>query len=133
MLFFPDCSTAVRGAPRLVAGAPRCSQVHLKATASVQSTLGFDHPGILVRQLPNTPSDKNTFADVFGISFGTVSVAVFVFGIDQAHFTYHLSPVHLQVYWAFVTYLVHLSSPIAEYACWLSPGYACCFFSTFAR
>ena len=49
----------------------RSSQVHLKATASVQSTLGFDHPGILVRQLPNTPwgsqtlpeapSDKHTF------------------------------------------------------------------------
>ena len=69
----------VAGAPRLVVGtpkhdtsAPRCSpgchhtfwssqsfrqrfQVHLKATASIQSTLGFDQPGILVRQLSDTP------------------------------------------------------------------------------
>ena len=44
MLFFPDCSTVIQGAPRLVtgtlrlvisalslvAGAPRCSQVHQK-------------------------------------------------------------------------------------------------------
>jgi len=49
---------------------------------------------------------------LFGISFGTVSVAVFAFiwnlvwnasvailhsfGMDWAHLTYHLSPVHLQ-------------------------------------
>jgi hypothetical protein len=58
----PDCSTVIRGTPRLVAGAPRlvvgaprCSQVQLKASVSVQSTLGFDHPGILVRQLSHTP------------------------------------------------------------------------------
>jgi len=62
MLFLPDCSTVIWGAPRLVvgahslvAGAPRCFQVNLKAPASVLSTLGFDHPGILVRQLSNTP------------------------------------------------------------------------------
>jgi len=48
-------------APRLVTGSPRCSQVHLKATASVQYTLGFDHPGIVVRQLSDTPSDLSTF------------------------------------------------------------------------
>jgi len=56
---------------RLVAGMPRCSQVHLKATASVHSTLGFDHPQILVHQLqdtpwhsqrlPEAPRDKNTY------------------------------------------------------------------------
>jgi len=62
-MFLPDCSTVIRGAsrlvvgaPSLVAGAPRRSQVHLKGTASVQSTLGFDHPVILVRQLSDTPS-----------------------------------------------------------------------------
>jgi hypothetical protein len=71
-MFLPDFSTVIWGAPRLVAGAPRlvagaprlvigaprCSQVHLKASASVQSTLGFDHPGILVRQLSDTPRDS---------------------------------------------------------------------------
>jgi len=58
----PGLSLALPGAPRLVvssnrlvAGVPRCSQVHLKATALVQSTLGFDHPRILVRQLSDTP------------------------------------------------------------------------------
>jgi len=35
-------------------------QVHLKATALVQSTLEFNHPGILVRQLPNTSREKTT-------------------------------------------------------------------------
>jgi len=30
-------------------------QVHLMATALVQSSMGFDHLGILVWQLPNTP------------------------------------------------------------------------------
>ena len=55
MLFLPDCSTVIQDAPRLVASAPRCSQLHLKATVSVQSTLKFDHPGILVRQLSDTP------------------------------------------------------------------------------
>jgi len=55
-------SLAPSGAPRLILGtlrhvasAPMCSQVHLKATSSVQSTLGFDQPGILVLELPNTP------------------------------------------------------------------------------
>jgi len=41
-----------------------CFQVHLKSTGSVQSTLGFDHPGILVWQLWNNPRgsrDKNSF------------------------------------------------------------------------
>jgi len=96
MLFLPDCSTVIRGAPRLVVsaprlvvgasrlvvgasrlvvgasrlvvgasrlvvGAPRRSQVHLKGSASVQSTLGFDHHGIMVRQLSDTPSDIITF------------------------------------------------------------------------
>jgi len=51
----PGALRLVVGAPRLVAGAPRYSQVHLKATASVQLTVGFDHPGILVRQLSDTP------------------------------------------------------------------------------
>jgi len=51
----PGAPRLVVGAPSLVAGTPRCSQVHLKATASVQSTLGFDHPRILVRQLSDTP------------------------------------------------------------------------------
>jgi len=58
----PGLSSGVPGAPRLVVvaprfapGAPRCSQVHLKATASFQSTLEFDHPGILVWQLSDTP------------------------------------------------------------------------------
>jgi len=51
----PGAPRLVVGAPRLVTGAPRCSLVHLKATTSVQSTLGFEHPGILVRHLPNTP------------------------------------------------------------------------------
>jgi hypothetical protein len=51
----PGAPRLVVGAPRLAAGAPRCSQVHLKATASVQYTLGFDHPGLLVRQLSDTP------------------------------------------------------------------------------
>jgi len=54
-LALPGAPRLVVGAPRLVAGAPRCSQVHLKATASVQLTLGFAHPGILVRQLSDTP------------------------------------------------------------------------------
>ena len=31
------------------------------AVESVQSTLGIDHPGNLVEQLPVTPSDNNTF------------------------------------------------------------------------
>ena len=62
MLFFPDCSTVIQSAlrhvtsdPRLVVGAPRCSQEHLKVTALVQSTLRFDHPEILVRQLWDNP------------------------------------------------------------------------------
>jgi len=71
---FPDCSTVIRraprlvvGAPRLVVGAPRCtqacrqhSQVHVKATASVQYTLGCDHPGIPVRQLSDTSRGSQT-------------------------------------------------------------------------
>jgi len=69
MLFLPDFSTVIWGADRLVASAPRlvigaprpvagavrCSQVHRKANGSLQSTLQFDHPGILVRQLSDTP------------------------------------------------------------------------------
>jgi len=68
----------VVGTPRCVAGACRCSpasrqttyifsgfcqysQVHLKATALVQSTRRFDHPGIVIQQPPNTPSDNNKF------------------------------------------------------------------------
>jgi len=39
----------------MVVGAPRCSEVHLKANASVQTTPQFDHPAILVQQLSNTP------------------------------------------------------------------------------
>jgi len=50
----PDMSPALLGAPRR-------SQVHLKATASVQATLGFNHPGILVSQLRDTPRDIITF------------------------------------------------------------------------
>jgi hypothetical protein len=56
-------SPTLPGAPRLVvsapwhvASAPRCSEMQLKATASVQYTPGFGHPGILVRQLSDTPS-----------------------------------------------------------------------------
>jgi len=45
------------------------SQVHLRATASIHSSLGFHHPEILVQQLPNTPSDKIHFADVSHFSF----------------------------------------------------------------
>jgi len=69
MLFPPDCSTVIWGAlrltagtprlavsaPSLISGTPRCSQVHLKATVMVKSTVGFDHRGILVRQLSDTP------------------------------------------------------------------------------
>jgi hypothetical protein len=44
------------GIPRLLASAPMCSQLHLKATTSVQVTLGFDHPVVLVGQLSDTPS-----------------------------------------------------------------------------
>ena len=62
---------------------------------------------------------------LFGISFGTVSVVVFAFirtmvwnalvvilhsfGMDQAHWTYHLSPVHLRVYSASVICSAHFS------------------------
>jgi hypothetical protein len=51
----PGGPSLVVSTPSLVADAPRCSQVHLRATAWVQSTQGFDHPGILVRQLSDTP------------------------------------------------------------------------------
>jgi len=67
----PGLSSALPGAPRLVvgipslvAGAPRCSQVHLKATALVQSTLGFDHPGIPVRQLSDTAIGSQWHNDI---------------------------------------------------------------------
>jgi len=62
-VFLHNCSRVIGGAPRLVvsasslvAGAPRCPKVHLKATPLVQSTLEFDHPGILVRQLSDIPT-----------------------------------------------------------------------------
>jgi len=58
----PGLSSALPGGPQVV---PRLSMsmqifrkrshVRLKATALVLSTLGFDLPGILVQQLPNTP------------------------------------------------------------------------------
>jgi len=51
----PGAPRLVVGAPRLVSGIPRRSQVPLKDTASVQQTLGFYHPGILVWQLSDTP------------------------------------------------------------------------------
>ena len=62
MMFLPDCSSVIQCAPRLVistpshvAGAPTCFLVHLNGIALVQCTVGFDHPGILVRQLSYTP------------------------------------------------------------------------------
>jgi len=59
----PGDPRLVVGAPRLLAGAPRCSQVHLMATTLVHATLGFDHSGILVRQLSNTRrgSQRHTY------------------------------------------------------------------------
>jgi len=45
----------VTGASRLLIGDHRCSQVQPKATALVQSTLGFEHSGILVRRLSDSP------------------------------------------------------------------------------
>jgi hypothetical protein len=66
-------SPALPGAPLVVIRPPICSQifrwcsqVHLKAAASVQSTPGFAHPGIPVRQLPHTPRTEIHFADVCG-------------------------------------------------------------------
>jgi len=86
-MFFLGCSTVIQHAPRLVvgtlshvvgalrlvAGAPRCSQVYsrrsdpgrwrfqvfpgaMKAIASVRETLGLSHPDILVQWLSVTPS-----------------------------------------------------------------------------
>jgi len=53
-LVLPGAPRLIISAPRIVTNAPRSSQVYLKATTSVQATMGFDHPGILVGQLPNT-------------------------------------------------------------------------------
>jgi len=57
-----DWSFALPGAPlivtwswRFLPSTLRCTQVHLTANLLVQATLGFEHPGILVWQLPNTP------------------------------------------------------------------------------
>jgi len=54
-------SSALPGAPLVITKPPMstsiscwCSQVHLKATAPVPYTLGFDHAGILVWQLSDT-------------------------------------------------------------------------------
>lgn len=62
MLLLTACPIVIRGAPRLVVGAlsivagtPRSSQVQLKANASIQSALGFDQLGILVRHSTDTP------------------------------------------------------------------------------
>jgi len=73
-LFFPGCSVvillarpnlspAISGAPRLVVGppklvtgSPRCSQLHLVATALVQSTLGFDHAGMVLAEVRGYPA-----------------------------------------------------------------------------
>jgi len=67
MLHVPHCSTAIRGAPRIVASAPRCSSGCYQ-TFNVLADLSPVLPGaaechcispvnsgILVRQLPNTP------------------------------------------------------------------------------
>ena len=73
LMLLTGAHSFVSSSPRLDACAPRCSPgrhqtsdgipyfcqrslVNLMATASVQSTLGFGHSVILVRQLPNTPS-----------------------------------------------------------------------------
>lgn len=69
LLALPDMLLVLPGLPPVLPGAPWvvtrppmatliccwCFQVHLKAAASVQCTLKFDHPGILVQLLPDTP------------------------------------------------------------------------------
>jgi len=68
MLFFPDCSTVIRGAPRLVAcapglvvGAPRCTwwPLHRSSELWDLTTLGFWSDNS--QTLPEAPCDKNTF------------------------------------------------------------------------
>ena len=56
----PGTPCLVVSPPRFVGSTPRCSQVHLNTTAFIQSALGFDHAGILVRQFPNTPKGSKT-------------------------------------------------------------------------
>jgi hypothetical protein len=62
LLELPGILPVLAGAPRhlvstpgRVTGTPRCSQIHLQVTASVLYPLGFDHCGILVRQLIDSP------------------------------------------------------------------------------
>jgi len=88
--FFLDSPKAIWDTPRHVTEVPRCfqacrwhsqllpwlstdllsahmghqhSQGHLMAIALIQTCLGFDHPGILVQQLPNTPRHPETPRD----------------------------------------------------------------------
>jgi len=49
------CRQRYKFLPGLSSLLPGLLLVHLKATVSVQSSLGFDHPWILVRQHSNTP------------------------------------------------------------------------------
>jgi len=61
----PGLSPVIPGTPLVVTRFPICSQschqcskIYLKANAFVQSTLGFNHPGILIWHLPNTPRES---------------------------------------------------------------------------
>lgn len=73
MLLSPhDGPLVINKSPRSLQILLQHFQVHLQATASVQSTLEFDYPQILVQQLPNTPSHSQplpettiNFADIW--------------------------------------------------------------------
>jgi len=71
------------GAPRLVVGAPRCSQVYLKATALVQGTLGFDHPGILVWYLSDTPIGSQRHKHILLMNLHTSSISTAMTWCDE--------------------------------------------------
>jgi len=62
----------------------QCSQVHLKAAALVQYTLGFDYHGILVWQLPDTPGDNNSSCWCIAI----ITIAIIDFNVERNVHTY---------------------------------------------
>jgi len=67
LLVHPSAQLVITRFPRSLQMVRQHIQVHLNATASVQSTLGFQHHGILVQQLPNTPGGsqwQNTFCSL---------------------------------------------------------------------
>ena len=57
LLVLPGASVVVTGPSISLYSSCQCFQVLLIDTAFVQSTLEYDHPGILVQQLPNDPRE----------------------------------------------------------------------------